>query len=197
MFKLKKLAIFILIIFIGFPLYADFKVLGGLNLSKYREAENTRLNYKLGFQGGIGFELDLSYKILLEFDILFMQKGSLDKSSNGQEKYVLSTVSVPVLLRGKLLSKSTPYIVGGIEIASMLSHKLKIKEEEPVELEETTKRFDFGFVFGSGFEIELEEDLYLFFEVRYHHGIKNLLKDPIEGQWRKTNSIVLLIGVRS
>ena len=59
------------------------------------------------------------------------------------------------------------------------------------------KGLDYGLVFGGGYEIELEEELFLFFELRYNLGMKNLLTDPLEGQTRKTSGILFFIGIRS
>ena len=119
---------------VGSFLYADFKIMGGLNLSKYSGDESTIWSYKMGLQAGIGIEIDLTYRTLFEVDILFFQKGSRTGPSIREERHVLNTMSIPVLLRSKLFHGTSPYVVGGLEFAGIISNIMKQKEEEPVRL---------------------------------------------------------------
>lgn len=194
---MKKLAFAILIFLTGPSLYADFKIMGGLNLSSYTGDEDTVWKLKMAPMGGLGIELDLTYRTLFEMDVLFFPKGSVSGPSIREERHVLYTVSVPVLLRSKFFHGTSPYIAGGVEVSGIISYIKKSKEGEPVDLSGTLKRFDYGLVFGGGFELELKEELFLFIEARYHCGIKNLLAQPESGQIRKTTAFVLLIGLRS
>jgi opacity protein-like surface antigen len=196
-FNIKKIVLLTLLCLIGSSLHADFKIMGGLNLSNYSGNENTIWSYKMGFQGGLGIEIDITYRTLFEVDILFFKKGSRTGPSIGEERHVLNTMSFPVLLRSKLFHGTSPYIVGGLEFAGIISNIMYQKGEEPVDLAGTLKRMDTGVVFGGGFEMELKEQLFLFIEARYHHGLKNLLVLPDEGLVRKTTAFVLLIGIRS
>ncbi len=196
-FNMKKIVLVILLFLLGSSLYADFKIMGGLNLSNYTGDENTAWTYKVGFQGGLGIEIDLNYRTLFEVDILFFQKGSRTSSSMGEERHILNTMSIPVLLRSKLFHGTSPYVLGGVEFANVISNTLKQKEENPVDLEGTLKSLDIGMVFGGGFEMEFKERLFLFVEARYHFGQRNLLVLPNEGLVRKTTALVLLIGIRS
>lgn len=178
-------------------LYGDFKILGGLNLSNYKGNENTIWTYKMGFQGGIGIELDITYRTLFEVDILFFKKGSRTGPSIREERHVLNTMSIPVLLRSKLFHGTSPYVVGGVEFAAIISNFMNQKEEEPVDLEGTLKGLDISAVFGGGFEMELREGLFLFLEARCNLGQRNLLVLPNDGLVRKTISLVFFIGIRS
>ncbi len=196
-FKVKKIGFLALLFFFGSSLYGDFKILGGLNLSNYSGNENTIWSYKMGFQGGLGIELDITYRTLFEVDMLFFKKGSRTGPSQGEERHVLNTMSFPVLLRSKLFHGTSPYVVGGVEFASIISNIMKQKDEEPVDLEGTLKGMDISVVFGGGFEMELKEKLFLFIEVRCHLGQQNLLVPPNDDLIRKTRSFVLFIGIRS
>ncbi len=196
-FKEKKIILSIFFFFLGSSLYGDFKILGGFNLSNYSGDENTIWTYKMGLQGGLGIEIDITYRTLFEVDILFFKKGSRTGPSIEKERHVLSTMSVPLLLRSKFFHGTSPYVVGGIELAGIISNIMKQKEEEPVDLEGALKRLDISAVFGGGFEMELKEQLFLFIEARCHLGLRNLLVLPNEGLERKTISLVLFIGIRS
>lgn len=182
---------------IGSSLYGDFKILGGLNLSNYSGNENIIWTYKMGFQGGLGIELDMTYRTLFEVDILFFKKGSRTGPSIREERHVLNTMSIPVLLRSKLFHGTSPYVVGGVEFAAIISNIMNQKEEEPVDLEGTLNGLDISAVFGGGFEMELREGLFLFLEARCHLGQRNLLVLPNDGLIRKTISFMLFIGIRS
>ena len=186
-----------LLFLVGTSLYADFKIMGGLNFSNYTGDENTIWSYKMGLQGGLGIEIDMTYRTLFEVDILFFKKGSRTGPSIREERHVLNTVSLPVLLRSKLFHGTSPYVVGGVEFAGIISNFMYQKEEEPVDLEVTLKRLDISVVFGAGFEMEIKEKLFLFIEARSHLGQKNLLVLPSEGLVRKTTAFILLIGIRS
>ena len=200
-FKEKKIIFLAFFFFLGssLPSYGDFKIMGGFNLSNYSGDENIIWTYKMGLQAGLGIEVDITYRTLFEVDILFFQKGSRTGPSKDllEERHVLSTMSVPILLRSKFLHGTSPYVVGGVEFAGIISNTMKQKGEEPVDLEGALKQFDISAVFGGGFEMELKEQLFLFIEARCHLGQRNLLVLPNEGLVRKTISLVLFIGIRS
>lgn len=195
--KVKKFVFLAFLFLFGSSLYGDFKILGGLNLSNYIGNENTIWTYKMGFQGGIGIELDMTYRTLFEVDILFFKKGSQTGPSIREERHVLNTMSIPVLLRSKLFLGTSPYVVGGFEFAAIVSNIMNQKEEEPVDMEGTLKGLDISVVFGGGFEMEFREQLFLFIEARCHLGQRNLLVLPNHGLIRKTISFVLFVGIRS
>jgi len=199
---MKKIFIFILILMIVTSLYADFKIMGGLNISKYSDPggdRNFKRSYKLGFLGGIGFERKLSRYILLEANILYFKKGTIAKFIDPHDsisKYTMNTVSLPFLVRAQLLSESSPYVVAGIELSYILSHNKRIEGQDIVDIKNETKDSDFGYVLGCGYQIELEEDLFFFIETRYQFGDRNMTRNLEEGTM-KTNSVLLMIGLRS
>jgi hypothetical protein len=186
-----------------FPLYADFKIMGGMNISWYDvspESANIQWDYKRGFSAGIGLEKILNPFMLLELDILYFQKGSQAEYSDFQDseaKYKLNVLSLPLLFRSKFLYNSSPYVVGGVEFSSILSHEFVTGGEEPVDLKNDTRSFDFGFVLGCGFEIKIEDRLFFFVEGRYHLGFRNIMANPFLEETKKTRAILILIGLRS
>lgn len=200
---MKRLFIILLNLILTAGLSADVKFLGGINLSKYNSSangENIQWNYRLGFLGGMGLEKKLTGSISLELDVLFFQKGSKAKYSDSpslESLYNLNTVSLPLLIKVKISEGSSPYVLGGMEISSLLSHDLKRDEEEPVDLKEDTGSFDFGLVLGCGYELEIQEQLFIFLETRYHIGMKNIRINPSNEQSWKTQAILLILGVKS
>ena len=198
---MKKIIIFILIMMISSSLYADFKIMGGLNLSKYKNITGSDFqhSYKMGFLAGIGFEKKITQKILLEFDLLYFQKGSKTESNDFpylKSEYKLNVISIPVLLRYQFLYDSSPYVLAGLEVSSVISHEKKLEGQDLIDLEDTTDSTDFGYLFGCGYQIELQEDLFFFIEARYHFGDRNIAKNVI-GLVIKTNVILIVVGLRS
>ena len=198
---MKKFIFFILIMMISSSLYADFKIMGGLNLSKYKNMTGSvfQHSYKMGFLAGIGFEKNITQKILLEFDLLYFQKGSKTESNDFpylKSEYILNVISFPVLLRYQFLYNSSPYVLAGFEISSVISHEEKLEGQNSIDLEDTTDSSDFGYLFGFGYQIELQEDLFYFIEARYHFGDRNITNNRVD-IIIKTNAILIIVGLKS
>jgi opacity protein-like surface antigen len=193
---MKRLTLFFFIVLAGSVLQADFKLMGGLNLSWFLE-EGADWTPKFGLVGGIGIEFDLTYRTLLEIDLLYFQKGGLLEFTDSKEKHILNAGSVPILIRSKISHGTSPFLIGGMEISSILSYKAKQNGGEAVDLENTILRLDYGIVAGAGIEFELQEELFLFFEMRGHYGLRNLFDAPLGDQDRRTLAVIFLIGVRS
>ncbi len=184
-------------------LHADFKIFGGLNLSKYNvspDDNNMNWNYKLGFLTGIGLEKKLSHNLLLEFDFLYFKKGSKVKPSDpsdAKRKYNLNALSIPILLRFKFSDGTSPYVFGGMEISALMDHEIKDEGQEAIDIKDNTKSLDYGIAFGCGYEIELQEYLFFFVEARYHLGLRNIIAVPLEVESMKTSAILIVFGMRS
>ncbi|MBS3819485.1 PorT family protein [bacterium] len=201
---MKKIAVFLFFLLsLNIFLRGDFKIMGGFNLSRYHTTPEENLSWEplWGLAGGFGLEKGLTDFTLLEFNFMFIQKGTSLKvtgASNSSAKYRLNTLSVPVLLRQKFLYSSGPYVTAGLELSSILSHKVKWKRsEKPLDLKDHTRLFDYGLIVGIGWEFKLEEHLFFFSEIRYHQGWRNIFKELEKGNTRKTNSLLLIIGMRS
>jgi len=200
---MKRIINFLLVLTTVSTLYADFKIMGGMNLSRYiisPKEDGVKWSYEYGLLGGIGLEKKFTDRMLLEFNFLFFQKGSKVEFADFpdlKETYRINAFSIPVLLRRKFFYGSSPYAIGGVEFSSILAHKAKFEGEEAVDLKENTKKMDIGLVLGCGYELELEENLYLFMEARYHHGLVNIMSNPVEDQSMKNSTILILIGLRS
>ncbi|MFB0564939.1 MAG: porin family protein [Candidatus Aminicenantaceae bacterium] len=197
---MKRLINFILVMMMIAPLYAEFKIIGGINHSKYNSSpneENITWSNKFGFLGGIGLERGFTPNLIFEFDFLFFQKGGNARFSDSKMKYSLNVVSIPILVKNKFIYGTSPYILGGVEFSSILSHKSKVEGEEAEDLKDNTKSIDFGFVLGCGFEIELKEFFYFFIEARYHLGQRNIVSSIVEDQPIRTRAMLVVIGIKS
>ncbi|MFQ6108681.1 MAG: hypothetical protein ACE5L7_03910 [Candidatus Aminicenantales bacterium] len=131
---MKKVVFVLMIVSITSALHADgFKLMGGMNLWKYSaKAQEGAFawSYKTGFCAGAGFEFDLteSQRMAVEIDALLVQKkGSYPEggSSDVGWTYSLTTMRIPALARFKPRTTFPLYLLGGSELAIVLSHRLK------------------------------------------------------------------------
>jgi len=206
-----------------------FKVLGGMANASVSHSEMDVQGFdmgqyeksKMGYFGGIGLELGSRFAV--EIDLLYIQKGTrlqgnLDFSTGTKGSFDMKTfldeVSLPVLIKVKILPGSTPYLLAGGEAAYVLSNKQKYSYSvnyhgtQPLEgsgTEDTiqdTNRFDYGIIVGAGFELRLGK-IPLLFEGRYHIGMANLAKQNKDYQvevgaedWVKTKALLFMLGIR-
>ncbi|MBA7694161.1 hypothetical protein ES703_102768 [subsurface metagenome] len=211
--KVILLVIFfsISILFVSTVYAQEFKFIGGVNTSEYITGNPIfslysadsyyKWEYKSGFLIGAGFEFSLIKKMAIEVDVLYFQRGSKFKVTdvpNWESIYSLNMISFPILIKIKPFPRPAPYILGGGEFSFILSHQLKIIYEDN-ETENSiswkTKNINTGLVFGSGIEIRLLNFL-IFIEGRYHLGLRDIEKEPKNWESLKTNSIVLIIGLK-
>jgi len=224
---LKKVHIILLCVFVFLCIvtvsnaYAhDIKFMLGGSLSRYKiqpevyftgtEEIRNEVSYKSGFLMGVGIELALAKNMALEIDALYLQKGSkVQQVTFPLEIYALETnytfhaISVPALFKIRLTPGTSPYVLGGAEIALAISHRKStpdayIPEEDlngGVDITDTTTRFDYSIVFGTGLELKAKGCKF-FIEGRYHYGLSNIAKRPIYWESVKTRTIIFLVGFK-
>ncbi|MFC2166867.1 outer membrane beta-barrel protein [Acidobacteriota bacterium] len=185
---MKKI-LFILSIFLLISgSYAQtIKFLGGPNLSNYHSTDETTSN-KFGYWGGIGFELGQGL-FTGEFDILYFQKGATVEVGGQDIDFTLSELLFPVMFKIKFLPGTSPYIFGGGEIGYVLSYKSS--GAAALAGQDAVKSWDYGLVFGAGFELWFGSTG-IFFEARSHYGTAPMGEGA--GFDFKTNSIAFLFG---
>ncbi len=200
-------------------------MLGG-NISKYEispevyygsvrgyEFEYTyEISNTIRFLIGCGIEFALTRNISIEIDGLYFQKGSSIQQlysplESGVElaiidlllSYNLEGISIPLLLKIKFLSGSSPYILGGGEFSFILSHEYQtIIEGQTVDrtnIKEFTQSFDYGLVLGAGFEVKMETTSF-FIEGRYYPGLRNIIKGSIDWESTKITSVAIILGFK-
>jgi len=217
----KFLFVLLSIAFVSGAYAQEFKLICGLNLSKYILSPDLnqpnigieferKSNYKMGFTLGCGVEFALSKNIAFEIDWLYSQKGckgevkpvypALEESYIVPipTEYSLHLFSIPVILKIKFLPDSSPYILGGGEFSFVLTHRythIFNGGGDGLNITENTKYLDYGLLFGGGFEIR-SKAASLFIEVRYHLGLQNISKDYFKFESIKTRAVVLILGFK-
>jgi opacity protein-like surface antigen len=192
-------------------------MLGG-NLSKYVISPEVyydsvlgddytyEISNKKGFLLGCGIEFALTRNVSIEIDALYLQKGTnAHKSYSSLEIYVapqsytLHVISIPLLLKIKFLSGSSPYVSGGGEFSFILSHGytsiLDGLTGDWISIKEFTQSFNYGLVIGGGYEVKMEA-ISFFIEGRYYHGLRNIIKGSIDWESTKTRAVALILGFK-
>jgi hypothetical protein len=182
-----------------------------LDLDRYKKS-------KAGFTGGIGYEI--GSKIALEIDLFYIQKGAkfqgetfipdLGISGNFSVTQSINQISLPVLLKVRVLPGSTPYFFGGGEVAFVLSSEISYTLEDTMtgaavkdteDTKDSIKDIDYGLVFGAGFEINFGP-IPFYVEGRYHMGLANLLDTSNEEEQLadsnqiKTQALIFVAGIK-
>ncbi len=189
----KYLLIFLTIILVSTTHAYGVKLIVGGHLGKYAvEPEGAAVVWKnkTGLLVGGGIELFSVPHISLDIDGFYFRKGSKVEIIGVEADYTLDVISITPVIRVKFLPGPSPYVLGGGEFSYILSHKL-----DDVDIKNTTKSFDYGFVFGAGYQMSMP-GASLFFEGRYHLGVANILKDPAPGELLKTKALVVIVGIK-
>jgi opacity protein-like surface antigen len=188
----KFLLIFLAIILVSATHAYGFKIMAGGHLAKYAvepKVVGDEWKYKTGFLLGGGIELFSVPNISLDIDGFYFRKGSKFKSATEELDYTLDVISITPLVRVKFLPGPSPYVLGGGEFSYILTHKL-----DELDIKDNTKSFDYGLVFGAGYEMSMP-GASLFFEGRYHLGLNNIQKDPPDASL-KTKELVVIVGIK-
>lgn len=168
--------------------YDTSKDPSGQNINQYKKG-------RMGFGGGIGFEMGST--LGFEIDFLYLQKGVRFAGSVQGDTFdatmKLDEVSVPVLLKFHLLNKAglpDVYLLGGGEIAYLMSAKLDLTASGPdilafygtnsIEIKDqdnkdSFNKIDYGAIFGAGASLSLGV-MKVFVEARYHLGFADMEK---------------------
>jgi len=175
---------------------ADLKLMGGLAYGKYSEKEMS-FEFKRGYLCGIGLESG-SGRLSFEIDALYFLKTSRYVSRGWD--YELREISVPLLAKLKVIPGLNPvYVLAGGEVAYVISHRQfpgPFGAGTYWDATESTRKIDYGAVFGAGLKLELD-GIALELESRYHHGLVNTTKFLNDGGYQfKTREWVFALGIK-
>jgi hypothetical protein len=183
---------FILISSIAFGQKHFIGMQGGLNFTNFTSKEsfqNTEM--KTGFIGGITYELMLTEKYVLEFDILYSQRGVNDQFSiiddYGQYAGQVETemnydyLNFPVKIGYKLGNKLKIIPKIGIVPAAVIKAEITsptfggnggmVTGKETIDHKDYVSKFDFGGIVEFGIETDLSENIILCSNLNYKHSL--------------------------
>jgi hypothetical protein len=122
--------------------------------------------------------------------------------SNTTSKLHANYIRMPFKIKyffGELGDKARPKIYAGPSLGFLVGGKQKLENSEGnTILEAKTKdvlnTFDIGLQGGLGLNYRLTRNTWLNTDVSYYHGLRNVLKDRSDGDWKNRN-IALNVGV--
>lgn len=167
---MRKLVLLVLSLAIVFPVtsFAQFGVMGGLNLAKFGGAdaavegdETVEPDYYFRFAAGVFATLTLSDVLALRPELLYTLKGAKYEGSyggiSGKIWVKLTYIEIPILLQYTIPTDDgfAPFFFAGPYAGYNLSAKERLQKEtlnfdQEEDVKEGIKDFDFGIVFGAG-----------------------------------------------
>ena len=187
--------------------FSHYKIWPELKFYPIMEDEYTyEISSKSGLLLGIGIEFTLSKRMAIEVDALYFQKGSkiqrvypLLEISQATEDLNLDAFSILSLIKFRFFPGSSPYVGAGVELSAVFSDRESplawIIPYTEMNTFSIKRSFDYGLVFGAGFE--MKEKIFTFFiEGRYHLGLGNIAKEPVDWESVKTRAIALIFGFK-
>jgi hypothetical protein len=191
---------------------SDFMVFGGAAVSNYSKLSPWAMPMDLEFRqqnttgpaAGIGYEVPLNAHVSIDVRFQYARKGaSLDWFFRGQPQgtwtYKLFALSDATTLKVKVLSGSSPYLLGGYDLAWVVTQKLAGSGGQAIpspELKAATHDVDLGAVVGIGAELVLK-GWTPFLEVRANIGFLNLSNGEREYfPAARTRALLLIAGIK-
>lgn len=158
----------------------DFGIKGGVNFADIRTEAVGGGERRSGLAAGAFVAFDTPGPLVLQAEMLYMQKGDEDKVGTGAEQVTgtlkLDYLEIPLLvkLRGDLLGNARAEIFVGPAFAFKVREDFKLSGNTEgitfVDEEDNAMGTDFGVVFGVGFGIEGPPGT-LLFDLRFTPGI--------------------------
>lgn len=188
--------------FLPQDLDAGVGIKGGLALSKFRMSSADPLPFSWAnlpsYAGGLYFNIGLGL-FSIQPEVLYTRMGGKYEIGEDRLEFRFDYLQVPVLLKINVVPAGPirPFICGGGYGAYLIKAKgVMVIGGVPVEedIRDTYQTFDYGVVGGLGLTFKLP-GLAVTVEGRYNHGLRNLYKDPLEGESMTNTSLMALVGI--
>lgn len=190
----------------------------GLTFSNFRGNDTpvTEQKYGFDFMAGLSLEYSLSEKLSLKTNLTYDRKTGIVKSNYNYRPsfdepsvFVIQKVrsnynylTMPVFIKYNFGKYNSYFINGGPFVGFLLSSKFVDKSKQtPSSLDfnedtsDLNKKTDFGFSYGVGKLIPLDEKNDLVIELRQNLGLVNTSDVPVYNNGEiKTNSFNLIVG---
>jgi opacity protein-like surface antigen len=151
---------------------------------------DTELSSRLGFAVGGVLQLMLSENVALQFQPMYLQKGTKIKidAFDFDDTVTLSYIEVPVMAKFMLgASQTRPYVMGG----PTLGLKVGASADELDVDSDDFNGFDFGVAFGGGVSFPAGNNSF-FVEGRFAFGLSNILKEDTFGDLSAKNKGIMI-----
>lgn len=156
-------------------------VVGGVNFADLETIGESEVSTRTVFGIGAVFDFSLTRNFVLRLEPMYIQKGGRveegeDVNSDPGGWVKSSFIEIPLFLKVTYGSRIRPYLMAGPTIGILLNSDLELDAyglSFKGDMEEVTRRIDFGLGFGAGITIPIRF-FSLFIEGRYTLGLSNL-----------------------
>jgi len=156
-----------------------------------------------GHAAGLGHVVFINNRLSIDVIAQYARKGATLDWFQGDDylgtwTYKLYALSYTPTVKYKMFSGSSPYVLGGCDIAWVFAHKLAESGTIPIpwsNLNDQTKDLNIGLVVGVGAELVLKKWI-PFLEIRYDAGLLNISKIGEYLTKAKTRALLLLAGIK-
>lgn len=156
-------------------------VVGGVNFADLETIGESEVSTRTVFGIGAVFDFSLTRNFVLRLEPMYIQKGGRveegeDVNSDPGGWVKSSFIEIPLFLKATYGSRIRPYLMAGPIIGTLLNSDLELDAyglSFKGDMEEVTRRIDFGLGFGAGITIPIRF-FSLFIEGRYTLGLSNL-----------------------
>ena len=167
----------IIALFCMSTLHAQLGVKGGINVSSWRGESTSNSSSKLGYYGGVFYNLPITEMISIQPEVVYSSEGA--KSKDGSTiKYTTNFINLTPLIR----YNSGGFFGGtGPQIGILTSAKLEYQGDK-TDVKDLFKSTNFSWAFAVGYELESGLGAY----ARYNLGLSNF--SGVDGAELKTSA---------
>jgi hypothetical protein len=146
-----------------------------------------------GFTGGAFLTYNITPRLAIQPELMYVQKGTGDNNFFGGDGYNLGYLEFPVLLKYNLSTgrRLIPSVFLGPAVSTLLSAEIYydgfFTEDERYDVKDGMKSVDFGLVLGGEVVFRSTKPIRFFLDVRYTLGLANVV-DPVK--WNEGRKIV-------
>jgi len=150
---------------------------------------------------GVTVDLELTNYLHLDIEPMYIQKGGIQKATNGNPDATLkiNMLEVPVFLKATLGNKVKPYIKVGPTFGLVVSSKAEANYSEPgpgqsktytANYNDVLGSFEFGVCAAAGIDFKVGKST-LFIDARYSVGLRDLYKGGTI-EWKSGDEIIVV-----
>jgi opacity protein-like surface antigen len=192
---MKKL--YILVLFLGIGVFAQEKgdvelgVNSGINLSHVTAFSDESLSPQSGFNAGLSLEYFFSKRWGVKTEVIYDAKGWIDSYvyTNRDLNLVISEtrlnyVTIPLMATLHFGSKNNWYLNLGPYIGVLLDAE---DAKTGADLTDDFNSTDIGVAFAAGYRIKLGDNVKLFLEYDFQHGVDEIFMIDTNVNYKLTN----------
>ena len=169
---------------------------GGLSFANWYGSDVSGTDSKIGLAAGTFYNVQPSDKISIQTELLYVVKGFKAEDLGIEVKTKLEYIEFPFLIKWMFPTDGNvkPNLFLGAAPAINISAKTEIaigNSKVEVDIKDFIKGFDFGLVFGGGFDFAVSNS-FITIDVRYTLGLTSVDNSGFDGNIKNKTFTVML-----